>query len=215
MPSRRLDGMQSMRDESKKRPSSRSTCPARSAIMTHGSYLTVRSLFLDVSPEAATRSERRIMRIRSILVPTDFSPHSARALQDAIDLARKHGAKIHLLHTHSPWVPCPSPDGIFAFPEALQAERSFARSRLEEQRQVLLCCGVAHEVRFSDLGAIPAILELALLLDVDLIVVASPRRAGIRRLLPGSIGEQAARLAPCPVMIVPDTVPAAAQRAEA
>jgi nucleotide-binding universal stress UspA family protein len=39
-----------------------------------------------------------IMEIRHILVPTDFSDSSKRALDDAVGLAQTFGAKLTLLH---------------------------------------------------------------------------------------------------------------------
>ena len=38
------------------------------------------------------------MAFKKILVPVDFSPDSAKALEMAIDLAKSFGARIHLLH---------------------------------------------------------------------------------------------------------------------
>jgi len=35
---------------------------------------------------------------KNILVPTDFSEHSDRALAEAVDIARRHKARIYLLH---------------------------------------------------------------------------------------------------------------------
>ena len=40
------------------------------------------------------------MNVRTILVPVDFSPHSDRALEVAIDLAATLGAGIELLHCY-------------------------------------------------------------------------------------------------------------------
>ncbi|MBK7550265.1 MAG: universal stress protein [Syntrophaceae bacterium] len=35
---------------------------------------------------------------KSILVPTDFSEHSDRAVRQAVDIAEQHNSKIYLLH---------------------------------------------------------------------------------------------------------------------
>src|SRR4030042_7095441 len=39
-----------------------------------------------------------IMEIKSILFPTDFSEGSSQALQYAVDMAKRYGAKLYLLH---------------------------------------------------------------------------------------------------------------------
>ena len=38
------------------------------------------------------------MEIKSILFPTDFSEGSSQALQFAVDMAKRYGAKLYLLH---------------------------------------------------------------------------------------------------------------------
>ncbi|MCG6537282.1 MAG: universal stress protein [Syntrophales bacterium LBB04] len=43
---------------------------------------------------------------QNILVPTDFSVYSDRALQQSIDIARQFNAKIHLLHVISVVIEC-------------------------------------------------------------------------------------------------------------
>jgi nucleotide-binding universal stress UspA family protein len=39
---------------------------------------------------------------KNILVPTDFSEHSDRALKQAVDIASEHNSKIYLLHVTCP-----------------------------------------------------------------------------------------------------------------
>ena len=46
---------------------------------------------------------------RKILVPTDFSPHAEHAMQYAVELAKKLGASLHLLHAYA--VPVMTYDG--------------------------------------------------------------------------------------------------------
>ena len=38
------------------------------------------------------------MEIKSILFPTDFSEGASQALQYATDMAKKYGAKLHIVH---------------------------------------------------------------------------------------------------------------------
>ena len=60
-------------------------------------------------------------RIEKILVPVDFSEHSARALEMAIDLAKAFGAGIQLLHCYQIQPFGISPYGI-ALPEGFDGE---------------------------------------------------------------------------------------------
>jgi nucleotide-binding universal stress UspA family protein len=41
------------------------------------------------------------VQLKSILVATDFSKASTKALRYAVSLARHHGAKVHLIHVIS------------------------------------------------------------------------------------------------------------------
>ena len=52
------------------------------------------------------------MRFQQILVPLDFSSHSAKALDVAIELARQFKGRIHLLHSYPIYVGAVSPYGI-------------------------------------------------------------------------------------------------------
>ena len=42
-----------------------------------------------------------MIRLGTILVPHDFSPHSDAALRRAIDLEKQGGGRIHLLHAYA------------------------------------------------------------------------------------------------------------------
>ena len=57
-----------------------------------------------------------MVRIRTILVPVDFSPHAERALETAVELAKVFGAKVHLLHCYQINLGGISPYGL-AIPE--------------------------------------------------------------------------------------------------
>jgi nucleotide-binding universal stress UspA family protein len=87
---------------------------------------------------------------------------------------------------------------------------------LQDAVDLARAVGVAPRVGTErSLEALPAILELAIFRGPDLVVIGSGRRDGRHRLPLGSIAEQAARFAPCPVLIVPETAHPATQRAEA
>jgi nucleotide-binding universal stress UspA family protein len=76
--------------------------------------------------------------------------------------------------------------------------------------------GSASPVRFEpvvvrDIAAAPAIVTYAQEQDIDLIVMGTHGRRGIRRLLLGSTAEEVVRTAPCPVLTTrPPETPAAA-----
>ena len=51
-------------------------------------------------------------RFETLLVPLDFSPHSDKALDQALDLARTFGSRIHLLHAYHLPVEIATPDQV-------------------------------------------------------------------------------------------------------
>src|SRR5262245_48560617 len=83
-----------------------------------------------------------MLQIRQILVPVDFSDHSARALEVAISLAQTFGARIHLLHCYPIQLGGISPYGL-VLPESLDREvREAGERRLAEWRDKVRAAGV-------------------------------------------------------------------------
>ena len=141
-------------------------------------------------------------RIEKILVPVDFSEHSARALEMAIDLAKAFGAEIHLLHCYQVQPLSISPYGI-ALPEGFDRDvRQAAESRTDEWRAKVTLEGIEVEVSLSSRFPSLEISETASGVGADLIVMGTRGLSGIRHVLLGSVAERTLRLAPCPVLTV-------------
>jgi len=142
--------------------------------------------------------------MRKILVPVDFSEHSARALEMAIDLAKAFGSEIHLLHCYQIQPYGISPYGI-VLPEDFDREvRQAAERHLDEWRAKVLLedveVGASLSSRFPSLE----ISETASEIGADLIVMGTRGLSGIKHVLLGSVAERTLRLAPCPVLTVKD-----------
>jgi nucleotide-binding universal stress UspA family protein len=141
-----------------------------------------------------------VSRFRKILVPLDFSDHSSRALDLAIDLAKESGAELHLLHAYEIPTSIATAYGV-ALPQAVwDGIEAAARSRLDERLARVEQAGlkgVDHVV-----GAAPsdAILDTAGEIGADLIVMGTRGLTGLRHVLLGSVAERTLRLAPCPVL---------------
>ena len=73
-----------------------------------------------------TKSDPALLRIRSILVPIDFSTASKKALQYAVPFARQFGAKLTLLHVVEPVA---TPDFANSFPLMMENDKVKAASR--------------------------------------------------------------------------------------
>lgn len=146
-----------------------------------------------------------MLNLRRILFPTDFSDTANAALTTALRLADAHDAVLHMLHAvvlhvedpHNPEYHFPDPDRIAGSLE-----------RLAEEKLDTAATGVADVrvdiVRAKRRGpwAGPTILEYAEEEDIDLIVMGTHGRRGLRRFIIGSVTEEVTRLAPCPVVTV-------------
>ena len=133
---------------------------------------------------------------RTILVATDFSEHSERALECAITLAKAASGKIHLLHAMQ------VPSELRMAGDWYATLRGSAVAGLDACLEKLDAAGVASESHFVDENPVAAILSLADKLKSDLIVIGSRGRSGLANVLLGSVAERILRLATCPVLTV-------------
>lgn len=140
-----------------------------------------------------------------ILVPIDYEAASDAALRVAGNLAR--GAQGRLLVAHmlplpvytAAEFPIAMPNGEW-IREETERLRTHVRTTLGADGDV-----PAFEVDVCIDAAAPRILQLAAERRVDAIVLGTHGRKGVRHLLLGSVAAKVARLAPCPVLIVPAT----------
>jgi universal stress protein A len=149
------------------------------------------------------------MDMRHILAPTDFSDYSKEAINDALELAQTFGAKLSLLHV----VELPSSPIEEFVPSTMGGDLldDLERRASAELAQVLPQAQEATiEVRRAVVMGSPfrKIIETAEAEHVDLIVMATHGRTGLRHLVMGSVAERVVRTAPCPVLTIR---PAAAQ----
>lgn len=145
----------------------------------------------------------------TILVPTDFSEHADRALEQAVDLARVTGAQLLLYHVVEEML-FPDTYSAVAPPEAAEkgeAPLQRAREALERRISELGEPGLEASVEVEWGHAGTRIGDFAEDRDVDLIVIATHGLTGLRRVLLGSVTEMVVRSAPCPVFTVRTMTP--------
>jgi nucleotide-binding universal stress UspA family protein len=136
-----------------------------------------------------------LAQCRSILVATDYSRGSEHALETAVALATRFGARLLLLHVFEDSAyafPFPLPDGI----------REAAAKHLHDavaglRTRMLDVSGVLREGLAAD-----QICSVASDLSVDLVVVGSQGRRGLPRFVLGSVAERVVRLSTVPVLTV-------------
>jgi len=136
-----------------------------------------------------------------ILVPTDGSEATERAVREAVDLAAAHDATIHALYVlnTASFASIPTESSVDGVSEMLEREGDVALDAVE---------AIAHEkgvpVERVQLDGSPAreIIRYADRSDVDLIVMGTHGRGGIDRLLLGSVAERVVRSSTVPVLTV-------------
>ena len=132
------------------------------------------------------------------LIPTDGSDGTPRAVEHAIRLVRMSGGTLHVLHVVDTEVLPLDPHSRSLYDELETAGRVSAEAICDRASEV----GV-HAVSTVRRGA-PSeeILDYADANGVDLIVMGTHGRTGLRRALLGSTTERVVRLSDVPVLTV-------------
>lgn len=136
---------------------------------------------------------------KHILVPTDFGPASAEAVQLAVTLADKFGSELTLLHVWE--IPVyPYMEFVLESGPLIDSVEKAAMHRLGEalrdvQKHVpgaksLLKMGLAWQQIVEIIGAITP----------DVVIMGTHGRRGLTHALLGSVAEKVVRLSPVPVL---------------
>jgi len=148
-----------------------------------------------------------MIAIKTILLPTDGSDCSAKAMAYALSFARQYGGRIMALHVvDRRW----EEQTRIVFAEVGQDLTQKIRDGYEEEARRILRevtdaagkAGVPAETKV--VTGIPSedIIRVAQELPADLIIMGTHGRAGMSHLLLGSVAEKVVRRAPCPVLTV-------------
>lgn len=143
----------------------------------------------------------------TIVVATDFSSSSRRALETAVEWARAEEAPLDLVHVVEPpvWVDAYTPGGLEGALFETEELKEKALELLEEELERLELEGAEPETRRHVLEGHPPeeIVAHARHSDARLIVTATRGRTSWEHLLLGSTAERIVRFADCPVLVTP------------
>ncbi len=158
-----------------------------------------------MSSDPAVKTEAEPIRLRQILYPTDFSDTSLYALGYARDFAHTHVATLHCLHVVDEayqYLAGMGPDSIAIGPPpgdlvdaAWNQMSEFAARHLS---------GMDFPVKTQVLIGRPfmEIIRYARQYTIDMIVIATHGRTGLKHVLLGSVAEKIVRKSPCPVLTI-------------
>jgi nucleotide-binding universal stress UspA family protein len=141
---------------------------------------------------------------KRILVPTDGSDITAKAVQTAISLAREHAATLSTISVKEPF-PYSAISEMQPVPpqEFYDAQERIAAARVKEVVEAAKAAGVTCDGHTVEaLHPWEAILDLAKTRQCDLVVMASHGRRGVAALLLGSETSRVLTHSEIPVLVV-------------
>ena len=140
------------------------------------------------------------VHFRNILFTTDFSDYSQQALPYAANLARKFGSSVYLCHVVTPsQLVIGAPE---AAPYLYEAQRNRGADELADMARFPEFKGLKTRTILASGLFEDELLRVVNENQIDLIVVGTHGRTGIRRLVLGSAAEQICRIATCPVLTI-------------
>ncbi|MDD3847123.1 MAG: universal stress protein [Syntrophorhabdaceae bacterium] len=139
---------------------------------------------------------------KKILCPVDFSKYTKDVVAYAIDIAKKYGAELHLLHV-IPNLTYFTPYESFLTPENLVAVEKNIQDEVDKEFAGVLSHAHGDIRKVVRTGvAFVEIIDYAKTEGVDLIVMGTHGRGGIEHILIGNVAEKVVRKSPCPVMTI-------------
>ncbi len=141
---------------------------------------------------------------KRILIPTDGSDITAKAVNAAIGMARIHSAELYVLSVKEPF-PYSAVSEMQPTPpqEFFDAQERIAGARVKEVEALAQAAGVTCHLQTEEaLHAWEAIIEHANEHQCDLVVMASHGRRGVSALLLGSETQKVLTHCKIPVLIV-------------
>jgi nucleotide-binding universal stress UspA family protein len=144
-------------------------------------------------------------KIKRILYATDYSKASARALDEAVNLAKQNNAELRIVHVIEPVTPYVTGEDFGGAELYVRLEETTMRDaqasmkklmqrleRLGVKAKSLLLKGTPHE----------QIVKAAKSRKTDMIVLGTHGRTGLSKLFLGSVAGRVVSTAHCPVVTV-------------
>ncbi|MFN8558493.1 MAG: universal stress protein [Dehalococcoidia bacterium] len=140
-----------------------------------------------------TALPRRVVQVQRIMVPLDGSPSAEAALRPAVDLATATGAALVLV-TVEPWVTLGrAPDAAMPSLKEVEQRAAEAAAAYLDRVRVTLPAGLPCEVVVLRGRPAEALVDFALHERIDLVVMTTHGRGGLRRMALGSVAERVVR----------------------
>lgn len=139
---------------------------------------------------------------RKILCPVDFSQFTQDVINYAVDLAKKYGAELHVMHVvpnmtyFTPYESFLTPENLVVIEKNIQDEVEKKFTRLLKHDDVPTKTAIRTGAPFVE------IIDYAKTESIDLIVMGTHGHSGLEHILIGNVAEKVVRKSPCPVMTI-------------
>ncbi len=151
---------------------------------------------LQMEDELHLKSTR--VRFRNIMVATDFTSNSLKALRVGIAAARRFASKVHLVHVATPVVYAAD---LSMAPVTMSRAVEGAKESMKEWAQHPLLAGLKHKEAVLEGSVVEEIQRYVDEKHIDMVVVGTAGRRGMEKLFMGSEAENIVRHVSCPVLI--------------
>jgi nucleotide-binding universal stress UspA family protein len=144
--------------------------------------------------------ENAPIRFNRVLLTTDFSSISEKALPYAAAIARHFGATLHVVHVIA--------TEDYAHIPANEHTQALARMKQQAERQITAILatshfqGIPHKIVLDHGDVLAVLSRIVEEQDIDLIVTGTHGKHGLEKLLSGSMAGEIFRLASVPVLAI-------------
>jgi nucleotide-binding universal stress UspA family protein len=144
-----------------------------------------------------------VIKLKTVLVPTDFSESARHALRYGVSFAKEFGAELALLHVVEN-VTVGYASDLFPVPmaEVFQEISGYAKAELAKLGEEARQRGVSVQEHVVQGKPSAEIMRFAAEHQVDMIVLGTHGKGMLDQALFGSTTERVVRRAPCPVLTV-------------
>jgi nucleotide-binding universal stress UspA family protein len=140
------------------------------------------------------------IQLKKVLYATDFSEGSNKVLPVLSAIARHYGAKIVAVHISSPHsYPMATPEAVLVLDKRRERE---AQEELDKVVREMEASGASVTPIVKTGEPVEALERIARDQGIDLAILSTHGRVGMKRMLMGSVAESLFRRLPCPVLTV-------------
>lgn len=159
-----------------------------------------------MTTEASLASDNSKIQIKKILVSVDGSEYSLNAAKYAIRIAKDEKAQLFCIHVITPQIP-------YGYASAAASTRGQYHEEIKDKVESWFdkikdiakaedIVDVKTEIFIDVKSVIESIIDYASRKNIDLIVVGTRGRTGLKRFLIGSVANGVVQHAHCPVLLV-------------